>query len=46
MFRVRQQFGCTDEVMDSCLGRNFSKEDAIRVAVLDTGERVIIMSNR
>ena len=37
MFRVRQQIGCTDEVMDSCIARDFSKEDAIRVAVLDTG---------
>ena len=37
MFRVRQQIGCTDEVVDSCRGRNFSRENAVRVALLDTG---------
>ena len=37
MFRVRQQIGCTDEVVDSCRGRGFSRENAIRVAILDTG---------
>ena len=37
MFRVRQQIGCTDEVVDSCRGRNLSKENSIRVALLDTG---------
>ena len=37
MFRVRQQIGCTDEVVDSGRGRGFSRENAIRVAILDTG---------
>ncbi|WMC92451.1 S8 family peptidase [Kineothrix sp. MB12-C1] len=35
MFRVRQQVGCTDELVASCNCRN--SEDNIRVAVLDTG---------
>ena len=37
MFRVRQQIGCTDEVVDSCRGRGIYRENAIRVAILDTG---------
>ena len=37
MYRVRQQVGCTDEIMDSCRGRGYSEENAVRVAVLDTG---------
>ncbi|WP_342756168.1 S8 family peptidase [Kineothrix sedimenti] len=37
MFRVRQQVGCTDELVASCnIGRNGEVDD-IRVAVLDTG---------
>ena len=37
MFRVREQIGCTDEIVSSCIGRNFTEENAVRVAVLDTG---------
>ena len=37
MFRVRQQIGCTDDVMESCRGRGLSRENAIGVAILDTG---------
>ncbi len=37
MFRVRQQIGCTDDIVDFCRRREFSQENAIRVAVLDTG---------
>lgn len=45
MFRVRQQIGCTDEIVAACRGRAFTDEKAVRVAILDTGERVIIMSS-
>lgn len=37
MFRVRQQIGCMDEVVESCKGSHFTEENAVRVAVLDTG---------
>ncbi len=37
MYRVRQQIGCTDEIMDSCRGRDYREGTAVRVAVLDTG---------
>lgn len=37
MFRVRQQIGCTDDVLESCMGKEFKEENAVRVAVLDTG---------
>lgn len=36
MYRVRQQIGCTDDIMDSCRWGN-GKGEAVRVAVLDTG---------
>lgn len=37
MFRVRQQIGCTDEIVAACRGRAFTDEKAVRVAILDTG---------
>ena len=37
MFRVRQQVGCTGEVVEFCKGRNFIEDSAVRVALLDTG---------
>lgn len=37
MFRVRQQIGCTDELVELCRGRDFTDEKAVRVAMLDTG---------
>lgn len=37
MFRVRQQVGCTDEVVELCKGKDFSEDGAVRVALLDTG---------
>lgn len=37
MFRVRQQIGCTDELTSSCIRGGYSENDAVRVAVLDTG---------
>ncbi len=40
MQRVRKQIGCESEIAGKYTGRN------VTVAVLDTGERVILMSNR
>lgn len=37
MFRVRQQIGCTDEIVASCREKDFTDDKAVRVAVLDTG---------
>ena len=37
MFRVRQQVGCTDELVEFCKGRNFTEDKAVRIALLDTG---------
>ncbi len=37
MLRVRQQIGCTDEVVNSCRGQGVTERNAVRVAVLDTG---------
>ncbi len=39
MLRVRQQVGCTDELTRTCGSRG------ITIAMLDTGERVIILSS-
>lgn len=39
MLRVRKQIGCSDELIRSC------GTEGITVAMLDTGERVIIMSS-
>ena len=39
MLRVRRQIGCSDELLDTCRG------SGVTVAMLDTGERVIIMSS-
>ncbi len=39
MLRVRQQVGCSDEVI------SFYNGKGITVAMLDTGERVIILSS-
>ncbi len=39
MLRVRQQVGCSDELIDSC------GKKGITIAMLDTGERVIILSS-
>lgn len=37
MFRVRQQIECTEEVVLACIGKDFKEENAVRVAILDTG---------
>lgn len=37
MLRVRQQVGCSDELIHSCGTKG------ITIAMLDTGERVIIL---
>ncbi len=39
MLRVRQQIGCSEELVESC------GKKGITVAMLDTGERVIILSS-
>ncbi len=39
MYRVRKQLGCSERLQQSCRG------PAVTVAVLDTGERVIILSS-
>lgn len=39
MYRVRNQIGCTEKLQASCGNKG------ITVAMLDTGERVIIMSS-
>lgn len=37
MFRVRQQIGCTDELVVSCRPEKMDANNSLRVAVLDTG---------
>lgn len=39
MYRVRKQLGCSDRLQQSCKGA------PVTVAVLDTGERVILLSD-
>lgn len=39
MLRVRKQIGCSDELVRSCGNRG------VTIAMLDTGERVIILSS-
>lgn len=37
MLRVREQVGCSDELISSC------GDSGVTIAVLDTGERVIML---